>query len=146
MPTPHDDGYRPGFIFWTLAPCLVLFMALMPFLIPEWNVQRAILMAAIEALCLLVFLGLMSPITRWWTWRGVGAIIFLAYVAYVIAMFREGGGEVTVGSRRSQPSVLNALLGFVAFGVPGLMYAVLGRFTLRDEDEGEAEPDDDEWD
>lgn len=45
---------------------------------------------------------------------------------------------------RSEASSRNALLGFIIFGLPCLMHAVLGRFTLKaPESASEAEIEDD---
>jgi hypothetical protein len=131
MMKTDSTSYRSGFMFWALSPFLLAFLVAMPFLIPKWNSTTVILMVGLESLCVLVLLGLLNPLRFWWAWRGVGALIFLAYAAYVISMFIESGGKITVGWSRAETSVFNAVLGLLVFGLPGLLYAILGRLTFR---------------
>jgi len=60
----------------------------------------------------------------------VGAIVFAGYLVYLVSMLVAG--QLFGDMRRSAASALNALIGLVVFGYPGLMYAVFGRFTWRD--------------
>lgn len=52
--------------------------------------------------------------------------MFLGYAMYLADMIIEG--EWIGDGRRSSATALNALCGLAAFGVPGLWYAVRGRF------------------
>ena len=117
-------------IFWILAPFLLIFMISMPFLIPVWNVSAVITMISLESLSLLVFIGLFNPEKFHFAWRGVGLIIFLAYISYAIIMLIESKGAFTIPKRRSETNVFNALLGLIVFGIPGLSYAIFGRLTF----------------
>src|SRR5690349_20336224 len=102
----HDDGdkcdldYDPprGFFFWTLSPFLVLFIVVMGLLIDKSEPTRLVLLLTLELLAILMLLGLFNARRFWWAWRGVGAIVFVGYVAYLIAMFVESSGVVRLPS------------------------------------------------
>ncbi len=93
-----------------------------------------------------------------WAIRIVTGLIFTGYLCYLIYEWgfdtEKGLG---LGSRRSEATPINSLLGFLIIGLPCLWFTVLGRFTLRaetsvdfedsdidlevdDDDEVEAEP------
>lgn len=134
MSTPHDQPVR-GFFFWSLSPFLIAFIVLMPLLIQKRDTGALITLATVELLAILVLLGLFNPFRFRWAWRGVGGITFLGYSAYLIAMLIETGGDVVITPRRSETSAFNAICGLIAFGLPGLCYAVFGRLTFRREPE-----------
>jgi hypothetical protein len=92
-----------------------------------------IVLAAVDVLAILVLFGLYAPARFWWCWRGVGAIVCLGYLAYLISMVRAG--QFFGDGRRSSATALNAMMGLIVFGYPGFMYAVFGRFTWRPEPE-----------
>lgn len=62
----------------------------------------------------------------------------MIYVAYLVSMVMSGQW-VGVG-----PTALKALIGLVAFGYPGFMFAVFGRLTWRPETEPEDDPEEGE--
>jgi predicted ABC-type exoprotein transport system permease subunit len=143
MSYEHHEPVR-GLFFWALSPFLVVFIVLMPLLIQKRDGSAMITLAAIELLAILMLLGLFHPLRFWWAWRGVGAIVFLGYAAYLIAMLIESGGKIAFTPRRSEASAFYAICGLIVFGVPGLWYAVLGRFSFRAEqatDEVDVEED-----
>ena len=130
MPSTAYSGYRRGFFFWSLAPFLVLFLVVMA-IVPEKNTpEKIVILCAVETAALSLLLGLWNPDRFWWAWRVLGAIVFLAYVAYVFAMAIEG--RVGAG-RRSEPSLINSVLGLIVFGLPGLWFAIFGRLTWSQE-------------
>ena len=114
-----------GFFFWSLAPFLVTTLLVMPLANPPTRTGVVVLWG-VELLVALVFLGLFNPIRFWWAWRGVGATMFVGYVAYVIAMYLEHGFDL---GRLGEPSTRTALAGLFAFGLPGLWFALFGRLT-----------------
>lgn len=136
----------PGFLFWALAPFLILLAVGLPFFISDWTPPRAVMLVGLECLCFLAFLGLLSPDRFWWAWRGVGALVFVGTTVYVIAVFVESGGKFTVGGSRGDISVFNAILAFIFFGLPGLFYALLGRPTLFPEEDISLDEDEDDFD
>jgi hypothetical protein len=134
------------FMFWALAPLLIAFLML-PAIVPPPTRTAAIVAAGIELLAILVLLGLFDSRRFWWAWRGVGALVFLLFAAYLTDMLIESGGRVEAPARRSEASAFNAICGLIAFGLPGLWYAVFGRLTVRqdsDDDVFEIEDEDDE--
>ncbi len=118
-------------MFWSLAPFLLALLVAMLF--AEWNIVTL----GVQVFCVLMLLGLLDPCRFRWTWRGVGALVFVTYAAYLVDMLIESGGQATVGRSRAEPCVLNALTGLVAFGLPGLCYAIWGRFSFRKIQEAE---------
>lgn len=143
-----DAEYDPprGFFFWTLSPFLVLFIVVMGLLIDKSEPTKLVLLLTIELLAILTLLGLFNARRFWWAWRGVGAIIFLGYVAYLIAMVIESNGMVKMPARRSEASLVNAVIGLCIIGLPGLWYALYGRFTFFEESETAEEFVDDDFD
>lgn len=142
-------GSQPrGFIFWSLAPLLVVFLVLMPILVPNRDPGTMVVLGGVEAAALALLLGLWNPHRFWWAWRALGAIVFLVYLAYAVAMFVEG--RFFGKGRRAETTLFNALLGMIAFGLPGLWYAIFGRLTWRKEpmdfDDGMFDDEDDESD
>jgi hypothetical protein len=120
-----------GFCFWSLAPFLVAFIVLMPTLVPRRDTTAVISLVVIESLAVLVLLGLFNSDRFWWTWRCVGGLVFLVYLAYLSHMLIEGDELIGVSDRKSEASAFNALCGLVVFGLPGLWFALCGRLSLR---------------
>ncbi len=58
----------------------------------------------------------------------IGSAVLVVAVAYLVA---EVKGGVVWSGRRSEPSVLNAVLFLLAFGIPGGGYAYKARFGWR---------------
>jgi hypothetical protein len=135
-----------GFVRWTVSPLVLLFAVLMPLLIEEWNPVRIIIMAGLELACLALLAGFWLPArVAHWAFRGLAGLVFVGYAAYLIHEFLFTDNEFKLVQSRGQASPRNALLGFIIIGLPSLMYAVLGRFTLKPpEPEPEPEMDDDE--
>ncbi len=130
MEQPNDQPVR-GFFFWSLAPFLVIFLVVMPLaILPRRDAGAIILLVSVEGLALLVLLGLFNPYRFWWAWRGVGAIIFVGYCAYLIAMLIKSGGKIALRVRPGEASAFNSILGLVIFGFPGLFYALIGRLPF----------------
>lgn len=111
------DLPRRGFFFWALAPFLLIFAVAMPLLVPIRDAGVAVTLIAVELPAILVFLGLYSPRRFCWTWRGVGAPIFLGYCAYLFAALIEIGGTISITPRRSEASPFNAFCGLIGLDV-----------------------------
>jgi hypothetical protein len=104
----------------------------MPLLIANWSASRIAVMVGIELMCLALLAGFWLPSRiGQWAFRGVAGLISLAYAAYFIHEFFFTNAPFRISGRRSEASPFNALLGFIVIGLPCLVYAVLGRFTLR---------------
>jgi hypothetical protein len=82
----------------------------------------ALFCAAIAVACL--FTGKV----RRFVGRLLGAAVFAISAWYLVDQLL--GGAVMSGSR-SEPSILNAAVLFVVAGIPGLLFALFGRFTWR---------------
>lgn len=143
-----QTGSAPrGFMFWALAPFLLIFVVAMPFLVPERTLSAIIALIGVELFVILLLLGLFNPDRFWWAFRGIGALVFAGYCAYLVSMLVEAGFRIAFIPRRGEASLFNAILGFVIIGLPSLWYALFGRFTLRAEPAGlgTAHRDDGEW-
>src|SRR5579863_9513304 len=75
------------FIFWTLAPLLLLCAASMTLLEDAWTFQNTTTLLAFDAIAVLLILALYNPKRFWWSARGVTAAVFVAYSA---ALVEEG--------------------------------------------------------
>lgn len=113
----------------------------MPFLVQPPEPTGWVVLAAVELLALLLLLGLFNSERFWWCWRAVGALVFLGFAAYLVSTALAG---VWFGDgRRSSATAVNAAIGLLLFGLPGLWYAIYGRLTFREEpDDIEYESDD----
>jgi hypothetical protein len=118
------------FIFWTLAPFLVLFAIVMPLSITEWNVTRIILITVMDMTALLLVIGLYNPKKFWWTLRVVTAIVFCGYLGMLIDELIHG--DTTVKAMLRGDSPLEVIKTFIGVGIPCLLYALLGKFSRRE--------------
>jgi hypothetical protein len=138
-----------GFIRWTLSPFVLLFAVVMPLVIDEWTFGRVGLIVCMELMCVSLLAGFwLPPRIGFWAFRFLAGMVALAYAAYLVDEFFVGNRPFTVTGQRSDASPFNALLGFLVIGVPSLLFAVLGRFSLRpppepEPDEHTTESDDD---
>lgn len=128
----HETVPARGLMFWALAPFLIMFLVVMPFATPV-DVFGGGLILVLEALGALTLLGLFNSERFWWAWRAVGGLIFVLCIAYLVSMLIESGGKIEFTPRRSKASSFNAICALIAFGLPGLCFALFGRFTFRRE-------------
>lgn len=119
------------FIFWALAPFLVAFMILMPLLTTSWNMTRIILLLGMEAISLLLLVGLYNPRRFWWALRGVALLVFCSYLAYLIDGLRQHGDQLNFRSFLSGEPVWDIIKAFIGVGIPCLLYTLSGRFSRR---------------
>ncbi len=122
------------FIFWTLTPILFLVLVWMPFSIEKWDATRVAVVVAIDSVSLLLILALYDPKCFYWAARGVTALVFLAYVAYVI-------DELFVSGK----ALFQSLCGLVIIGLPALWYTLWGRFSLFEKTVTAIDPNDPLW-
>jgi hypothetical protein len=121
----------------------VLFGAGMPFLVPEYTLWRALLIAALSGTALLYAAALLWPRYLWITGRIVAVMVFLFYAAYAISEWFFSDHPFVLGQRKSVASPLNSLLGLLIIGVPALLYAIRRRqpepqpSALADDDDGD---------
>jgi len=122
---PDDARPRRGLFFWALTPFLLVFVVLMPFLIQRHDALAIATLIGIESVAMLMLLGLYNPIKFAWAWRGVGALVFVGFASYVVAMLIQQKWQFP--ANRAQQNLLNAIGGMLVFGVPGLWWALFGK-------------------
>jgi len=140
----HDLPHPSRFVFWCTAPFLVATIVFLTLLARPPEPSGWIVLIGVDVLAALVLVGLYHPARFWWCWRGVGVMVFLGYLAYLISMIMTG--QFFGDGRRSSASGVNAMLGLIIFGYPGFMYAVFGRLTWRQELDCDPSLDDDDID
>jgi hypothetical protein len=123
MPTA---AHKRGFFFWTLSPFLLVFVIAMPFLIPNRDAAALATLAGLETTGVLMLLGLWNPDRFVWAWRSVGGMVFIACACYVVAMVIERNWQRPQG--QGGANLFNAIRGFIAFGLPGFLWLLYGRF------------------
>lgn len=141
----HVDDSGPSWMFWALAPFLVLCF-LFPLLIDQWAPVTVITVAGMEVLLVLVFLGFLNPVVFHWAWRGVGGLIFTLFAAYLVTAVVQSVGSPVLGRSGGPITVLSATMGMLVFGLPGLWFALFGRLTLRRTDDASADRWQELWD
>jgi len=114
------------FLFWLLAPVLLLFIILTAIFHPRWSAESKSIVFGLDLLAVLLILALYNPKRFHWAGRAATGLVFLAFLAYLI-------DEIAIGDSwhfgpRSEPTPLNALLGLVFIGFPCLRYTLIGRF------------------
>lgn len=135
---------KRGFMFWALSPFLLIFVVLMPLLIQKRDAAAISILVGLEVTGILMLIGLYDPYRFYWAWRGVGAMVFVAYVCYIAGMLIERKWQVPRG--RGEANLFNAIAGLVAFGLPGLWWALFGRFPRVFESLDQRHADEDEFD
>jgi hypothetical protein len=116
------------FVFYCTAPVLLVFIIVMALAPRPGDAMGWGVLIAVELLAILALLGLFDSQRFWWCWRAIGAIIFLTYVAYLISTIHDG--RWFGNGRRSSATAINAAIGLIVFGLPGLWFAIFGRLTL----------------
>ncbi len=152
MTIPYQKALSNGaspFMRWVLSPVLLIFAGLSVFQMQE-TVEEGRLAGTI--ICVGLILACLAGVLALWGVPGMGrivsGIIALAFGAYVVhECFLDFDGEWGWGKSRSQTTPINSILGFLVFGLPCLIYTVLGRFTVRQEAEYDPMEDGacDEW-
>lgn len=116
------------FIFWCLAPFLILFAIAMPFLVMEWTLVRAVLIIALEVVAWLLVLGLWNPRRFGWALRVVTAVVFGVCLTAIIDELFFNSEKFTFSEIFSGKASLGTLKGFAFLGISCLTYTLLGRF------------------
>ena len=119
------------FVFWAITPCILLFLIVMPFLVPHWNSQIIGMLLAFWVIGIALILGMFNPVRFGWALRIVSGVVFVAYAAYLVAELMEGNGKLTMPGSRGEANPVNAILGLLVIGFPALMYTLSGRFTFK---------------
>jgi hypothetical protein len=111
-----------------VTPLAVLFAVFMFFFFStdEWTTARVIGQVGFTAIALGLVAATVAPSKGAWGIRVVTFTIFAAYLSYLIYEFWFSGQEMAISTRRSQASPFNAILGFLFFGIPCLIYTLWG--------------------
>jgi len=115
-------------LMWVLTPLMVAFTFFMFifFNSDEWTTPRIVGQIAFSLMALGMLVTTIAPKHGWWGIRLVAFVIFAGYFSYLINQFviQDQSFDPTVA--RSSASPFNALLGFLFFGIPCLMYSLWG--------------------
>ena len=141
------------FVRWTLSPVLILVGVVIAFQIDNTLKEGRIAGTVFCVLfCLVCFCGLLALWGVPYVGRIVTASIAISYIGYMFSeFFIDFDGDWGGGAQRSDTTPINAILGFIVFGLPCLIYTILGRFSFKPEEEifeedyfyeGDDEPED----
>lgn len=122
------------FIFWSVAPILVVAGTSLLVYTGEFTNHKIILFSFIELAIVFLIIGLYDPIRFKWATRTVTGIVFIGYCWYAFDEIFVQHKELRIFGAKSEASPRNALLGLAIIGFPCLLYTLLGRFTLREEE------------
>lgn len=117
------------FLFWTLGPCLLLFILCLAVFREDWTSKGGVITALLIAMASLLFLKLYDTRRFHWAGRVVAGMVFLAYAGYFIEEVLTDPHPFSGPPRPSEPSAIKALFGLFIFGLPGLCYALFSRTT-----------------
>ena len=124
------------FIFWSLAPFLILFAIATTLTTVDWNITSAILVIVMDMVALLLTVGLYNTTRFWWALRGVTTIVFLAYVAYLLDDLIHLSNTITLAGIVNGDRPWRSIGAFLSIGIPCLVYSIVGRFSWRQESGG----------
>lgn len=103
----------------------------MPLLLQSWTASGITILIILEFMCAALLIGFWLPAKYGhWGFRALAGCIFLMYFLYFVYEWLFSGHPLRLIEPRGQASPRNALLGLVIFGLPGLQYAVFGRFGV----------------
>lgn len=118
------------FIFWALAPFLLLFAVGFPFWMAEWTLASIAAAVVFESLMLLLLPALYDPQRFRWAARAVAALVFCVTLAYFVAQLYARRQPPLQADGQAQPSLDNAMTALITFGLPCLWFSVFGRWRL----------------
>lgn len=88
--------------------------------------DKAVFFYAFGTFCLLITVACVTKgAVRQFVGSVIGSVLLILSGWY---LYSESTGGPFFSGRRSEPSVVNALLFFVAFGIPGAAYAIKTKF------------------
>lgn len=117
------------FIFWSLAPFLLLFALGLPFWITQWTLKTLAFVVVLESLMLLLLPALYAPQRFHWAVRMITALVFCLCLAYAISEIWFSESPVKTDGQ-AQASAENAVTTLTTLGLPCLWFAVFGRWRL----------------
>ena len=117
------------FIFWSLAPFLILFAFVMPLTTVDWNITRVILIIVMDLVALLLAVGLYNTGRFRWALRGVTIIVFFAYVAYLLNDLAHLSHAITLAGIVNGDRPWRSIGAFLSIGMPCMVYSIRGTFS-----------------
>jgi len=111
---------------WTLGSFALLFAAILVYSEQNAPSSAPLLVYVLAGFCVLIAVACFSRTSRGPAIRSIGFMVFLAYAAYLAYELLREPAEPYGG--RSEPHWLNAMLGLIVFGMPGLYVAVRGKY------------------
>lgn len=125
------------FIRWTVGPLVIAFLLGMTFVITDWNLKVALMIAGFYALGIPLVIGLFIPRYGRVAFRAVASLVFLVFSVCLFLELREHNWRFVGSKSPGDPSPVSMLRGFIIVGLPSLIFAIRGRFTWRNEENGE---------
>lgn len=115
-------------VLWFASGGMLLFTWFMYLFFDQrgWETRDVIFIAISGAMTSGLVLTLINAQRYWWGMRIVTFIIFACYLSYLLYEFWWSGRELELTARRSSATPFNAILGFLFFGVPSLLYTFWG--------------------
>ena len=113
------------FIFWTLAPFLLIFAVVLPLTIVNWDETKIVVVVLLDTMALLLACGLYNPLRNEWALRMMTGLIFVVYAGYIALEIHSGAPLKLIGSR-AEASLRNSLLGLIFIGWPCIKFTVQG--------------------
>ena len=93
------------------------------------GMSKPLAIYAFGAFCIVIALMcIFTGKVRNYLGRVIGAIVFLISVFFFVNEVMDGK---FISFRKSEPSVLNAVFFFFAFGFPGIWFAIKGKFPFK---------------
>jgi hypothetical protein len=108
-----------------VTPLAVLNAAVVFLLTDEWPISLALVEVGFTAIAFGLVVATVAPRRGAWGIRVVTLTIFLAYLSYLIYELWFSEQELAV-SPPAKSTPFNAILGFLFFGVPCLIYTLWG--------------------
>lgn len=113
---------------WILSLFLVLTTLFMFVFFDDggWTTERTVGQAILTAITVLVVAATVAPDRAWWAFRILAFSVFAVYFWYLITQFVIEAKPLEFPPRSGERSPMNALMGFLVFGVPCLIYSMWG--------------------
>lgn len=126
-------------LLWIITPLVVIFVIAIVIsnIGKEWTWEIVTGVGISVAIAAALIVATVSPKKGHWGFRFVTFVIATFYLWYMIDQFVLAGDKFDVTVRSSEVNPFNALLGFLAIGVPCLIYTFYGRGRVRKSDDEE---------
>lgn len=101
-------------------------------IITEWNGAKSVGVYAIGIFCLIVgFVCITRGHIQKFFGSIIGSTVFIASIMYIYFELKTGN---FLSHNRSEPSLFNAILFFIVFGLAGLSYTTYAKFGIKKKD------------